>query len=74
MAKKSEEDGPPKKTWLDSDERKAAIESLPEEERAAADDWDKQTYHKSKIAKAREEYEKKTTKPPDKKGERRWGE
>lgn len=48
-----------KKAWEESDERKKALESIADEdERKAADEWDRAATVKSRLSKAREDYEK----------------
>lgn len=56
-----------KKPWLESDERKKALEAIPETARGDADEWDREQIHKQTLSKAREEYEK----PAKKKS--KWG-
>jgi hypothetical protein len=57
MAKRTEDT--PKKSWSESDERKKLLEGIAdEEERKAADEWDKTDAQKARIKRAREEYEK----------------
>jgi hypothetical protein len=57
MAKKDEPQA--KKPWEESDERKKALESIAdEEERKAADEWDRAQGTKERLRRAREAYEK----------------
>jgi hypothetical protein len=50
---------PDRKSWEESDERKKALEAIADqEEREAADAWERSQLTKDRLKRAREEYEK----------------